>query len=198
MLVCYLILILKHDHNFFSRAVTFATSTKYRFSHVDIVVHNPDDGENILRAYSSFMNTLLTKTELARNHYHDDCDVALAVPVTAGEARTARDFLDKLVQNKTPYNTADIALCLLPVRAQQYVKDVAPDAPIRSVFCSQLAVLTLRRSLTKSARSVLQCCQAVNSRCTSPNALFGMLSPLCTRVRVQALCTGQVQPVTKV
>jgi hypothetical protein len=153
---CYLIFIFQHDFDLWTRFVSHSTSKRHRYSHVDIVVHNIADGENVLHAYSSYMNEPLTLTELARNNYSDDRDAALAIPVTPQEAMTARAVLDKLVHDRTLYNITDIPLCLLPVAVQRYVKDVPADAHIQSVFCSQLAILVVRRSLVSSAPDVLQ------------------------------------------
>ena len=180
-----------------SHIVSYAGSTERTdmFSHVDVVVHHVADGEKMLCAYSSYMHELLTLTRLDGNMYDDRLDVALAIPVSIEEAKVAREFLDGLVRDHTTYNLTDLALCMMPEAVQRLVPDVPDDAPIKSVFCSQLAVLTIRRCLSVSAAEVRKQCRAVNSRCTTPNALYDILSPLCPRVRVQALCTGQCEPV---
>lgn len=180
----------KTTWNSFVAKVTKSGKCKL-FSHVDIIVHNKEHGENTLLAYSSFMHNPLLKTRIDENCYDKTSDVALAFDVSSDETQYAREFLDTLVNRNTQYNYTDISLCVLPKTLQSLYKDVTMDQTITKVFCSQLAVLTLRAALRKHQN--IYTSTKINSRCTSPNALFELIEPSCKRVKVELLCVGQLE-----
>lgn len=164
-----------------------------RFCHTDVGVYNPSDGDNVMHAYSSYAKQLLTRTRLDQNGY-TGADVALAYSVTADEARTARAYLDAMVERETAYNYEDLPLCILPRRATSMLADTDAN-DVDKVFCSQLAILTLRKSLlsTEQNADLHKALDCVNSRCTSPNALFVLLQPHCHRLKLPQYCMGKLQ-----
>ena len=171
------------------RAVAFLSQSRgeARFCHVDLCVVL-EDGELPPKVFSAYMNQPLRCVAADVCGYSNRTDAALAMSVTEDEARVAREYLDGLVQRQIPYNQKDLAMCLLPQRLQGTVADVAPDA-VQTVFCSQLGVLLLRKALSSNNNATSA---RVISRCTSPNALYALLSPSWQRVRPEALVMGRV------
>ena len=173
---------------------TVAKATRGVFAHVDINIHDPDMPRKTLFAYSSYMYNPLIYGDMTENQYDCEHDVAISLKVTEDEAKKATQYLDELVEKKTLYNYKDISLCLLPRYLHGMIVDVQPDN-VQKVFCSQLAVLVLRKCLSLNAANIelLHTLSELNSRCTSPNFLYYCLKPFGTRVEIGKLCIGQIQ-----
>ena len=168
------------------------------FCHVDIAIHRTDEETwgNVFTTYSAYMGRDLSKTNLHENNYDPCKDVFLCLSVTEAEAITAREYLESLTAKPLPYNYKDLPMCLLPSRVVSLFTDV--DCwNVTKAFCSQLAILVLRKSLSfcDGNDRIRGAIENVNSRSVSPNALFSILKPFCERIRVTPFVMGKVSVI---
>ena len=146
------------------------------FLHVDMIpcLNEP-------YAYTSYMFEPFSKNA-SLDAYDPASYTARYIPLSEPERRSAVEFLEECAAKRVPYNYADLPCCVfMPSRL---VSDYCKDAPVpSSLFCSQAAVLCLRHAVDPD--SPLGAALAkLNSRTTSPNALFTALSAFAIPVPV--------------
>jgi hypothetical protein len=166
--------------------------------HIDIAVHYTEPVEENVNftVYSAYVGEALSKTCIHDNMY-SGCgaiDQVFVIDTTVEAADAMREFLDRLVNQPTPYNQFDIALCALPHTASMRIPDVALHS-IDTVFCSQLAVLALRVMTIEdeSHPDLAMALSNLNSRCTSPAYLIHALRHWLEPVNLGSFLRGTIQ-----
>lgn len=186
----YVVLVFRGAGSVWTHLVAGVTSLpghSERFSHVDVLVYG---GGGEPYSFCSYMQQPLQRLRPDECMYRKGCDHALALAVSGAEARAARSLLQEMYLKGVGYNYTDLPLCLLPTALKCSLHDVEDARSLTRVFCSQLAVLTLRESGSGAA---VEAVRALNSRCTAPNELYEALCSSFQSVKVEALMMGLVQ-----
>lgn len=162
--------------------------------HTEIVPIDPVISSNTL-SFTSFMGRTFSLSISTKNTYSNDTCVALKIPVTVEEYGKLVSYLYVLCENKISYNYKDLLLTALPDTFQNVLlDDVDAQNPktLKSLFCSQAAVLALRQSLAEDhpVRLVLD---KYNSRTMLPYHLYRLLQPFCQALDCNALAHGLIQ-----
>lgn len=140
--------------------------------HVDMVPEEPTPS-----AYTSYMFECFSKNP-TENIYSQETHTILYLHLTEEENKRACDFLQSCVDKNTPYNYSDIFRCVLP--GSSLLSDISGDN-YTTLFCSQAAVLCLRKALDPT-HGLHLIVTTLNSRITTPQTLFNSLLPFCTEV----------------
>ena len=140
--------------------------------HVDIIPNEP-----ALSAYTSYMFESFSKNKI-ENTYSPSTHTTLYIPLTEEENARAITFLTSCVDRNVPYNYSDIFRCVLP--GNSLLSDVSPDN-FSTLFCSQAVVLCLRTALEPD-HLAFTVVKQLNSRITTPQTLYNMISPFCKEV----------------
>lgn len=193
----YVVLVFRGARTTSDRFIRFCTGEEV---HVDIGVFDAmrQDWDENFAVYSAYVGCDLDKTEIHGNYYtpENGLDKVYAIRTTPKAAGVTAEFLQKLVEQPTPYNHLDLALCAMPER---FVKRL-PDTELHnvtSVFCSQLVILALRVMLIedRATPGLTQAMHDCNSRTISPARLASILRPFMTRVDLRAYLKGSIDMV---
>lgn len=98
----------------------------------------------------------------------------LTLAVSYDEKEKIKDWLQKHVDLKTPYNYNDLCYCVMPL---PYLKDVQDP---KSLFCSQACVLALREGIEEN-EDLKKALATLNSRTCTPNKLYKFIKPFCIK-----------------
>ena len=135
--------------------------------HVDIV-----PGDERL-AYTSYMFETFSVSPV--QGYSTDTHECLNLPVTQEEHDAAKEMLLRFVQKNIKYNYNDVFRCMLPGPTTFDGKDVEHEDDIKTLYCSQAVLLVLRSCLVNN-KDLVDKLSAMNSRFTTPNMLYEVLS----------------------
>ena len=111
--------------------------------------------------------------------YPPETHVCLSVPVSDEEHSAACEMLGRLVDRQIPYNYSDVFRMVFP--SPLPLGDVACEADIQTLFCSQAITLVLRMCLDPSHR-LAPVLAKLNSRTTTPSMLYDAVLPHCESV----------------
>jgi hypothetical protein len=153
--------------------------------HVDVIPHEDEKA-----AYTSYMFENFSKNSV-ENAYTPSTHTILYLPMTDEENERAKTFLQTCVNRSVPYNYSDVFRCILP--GNSMLSDVTPEN-FSTLFCSQAVVLCLRKALDPS-HPVSTISNQLNSRITTPQALYEMISPFCKEVESIYLCPQIFTPL---
>lgn len=159
--------------------------------HTEIVPIDPVIASNTL-SFTSYMGQNFSVSISTKYTYNNDTCVALKIPVTAEEYGRIVSYLYELCESKISYNYSDLLLTALPDSFQTVLlDDVVAENPrkIKSLFCSQAAVLALRQSLAVE-HPVRRELDKYNSRTMLPYHLYKLLQPFCQALDCNALALG--------
>lgn len=149
------------------------------YVHSELLVMDEDNPSKCV-CYTIFMGERFSMGLLTNRDYNDHDYAALRIHVSEEEREALCNYLNKLVDCAVPYNYSDLANCLLPnTIVKHFLSDVESEDPkrIRSLFCSQAAVLALRNCLS-TRHAVFRALWQVNSRSCVPNMLYDLLLPV--------------------
>jgi len=188
----YLVLIFRRARSNFQKIIRTLTGNEV---HVDVGVflpkRTPPEGNFLL--YSAYINRTLQKTDAHCNYYESGEDTAYVLETNTVSAMRVDAFLNNLHTKQCKYNYADLIFCVMP----HSIIDVIPDVDtlhIQKVFCSQLAILSIRVMTQNdpSAANLAQTAANLNSRTVSPAALRVHLAPFLRKVDLLKYLTGAI------
>jgi hypothetical protein len=139
--------------------------------HVELVPGN----QNV--AFTAFMWENFSVNEWGDRFTRATHDT-LSLQVSQEDHDRVCNFMTRQVARRVPYNYGDVLRCMLPERTVAHCEDVASEAAITSLYCSQAVVLALRFSLEDEGTAALrESLAALNSRLTTPQALYDAVAP---------------------
>lgn len=174
---CWLVLRSKRPVGVWENFVSNATGGHI---HTDIVLHK-DGSESKRFKYTAYMKTPFSMYIMSEDEKTSELYDNLQIRITDEEYHACVQYLDRWVESATPYNYSD-TLFLIPSLANTgafgnaMVHDVDGSLPtnLRTVFCSQAAVLVLRHCLSATGNNqhLVKAMWELNSRLTTPELLY--------------------------
>ena len=205
-----MLLVFKHQCGTILESVVSSVSGP--MVHVDMIPMGQEQA--VCHYYTSYMFETFSKNPLSSTHYTDTTHTALLVDLELEELKRARDFLDECVKHGVPYNYPDLLPCMIASSQSTMVQDVAlsakaeaPELP-SSMFCSQAVVLCLRKAFgtkaseeekeddddnTRKRKQLVAALSSVNSRLTTPSALYKAVVPFTKRIPIERADTPKQQ-----
>lgn len=163
--------------------------------HVEILPIDSETPENTI-SYTSYVGCQFAMSISTKNTFDNQTCVALSLDLSVKEHQCLISYLHDLCEANIPYNYADVAFMALPHSVLQAVVDDVPSEDprdLRSLFCSQAALLALRNSLA-AEHPLVPVLSGVVSRTVFPYSLFLLLRPFTRTVDCLALSRGAVLP----
>lgn len=163
--------------------------------HVELLLLDPRE-PRASASFTSFVGCTFGQSLSGKCAYDDATCVALALEVSEPENEALVAYLQDLCDADIPYNYCDTAMLMLPGGVALFGgTDVPSEAPraLRSLFCSQAAVLALRHALG-AERPLARVLARLNSRAVLPYALYHLLLPFARGAGCAALQEGRLEP----
>lgn len=163
--------------------VVVSGATRGPYVHTEIMLGRGSD----IRAYTAFEGvsgfTPCTPSVLSRTHESGQEWSILKYNLAPGGYEKAYALILELLATNLPYNRRDLWQCCIKV-CLPFEQDLDCETPQtwkpHGVFCSQVALLFLRRMTRNGVLSLSHGCTAgiesTNSRGCSPNTLFRVLT----------------------